>query len=49
MPGVNRIDRERVKQLLSQGLRQVDVALRLGINRSSVCVIDRERRKEVAK
>jgi hypothetical protein len=27
----------------------VDVALRLGINRSSVCVIDRERRKEVAK
>jgi transcriptional regulator len=49
MPGVNRIDRERVKQLLSQGLRQVDVALRLGINRSSVCVIDRERRKEVSK
>ena len=46
MPGPNKIDRERVKQLLSQGIRQVDVALRLGINRSSVCVIDRERRKE---
>lgn len=49
MPAPNKIDRERVKQLLGQGLRQVDVALRLGINKSSVCVIDQERRKEVAK
>ena len=49
MPGPNKIDRERVKQLLSQGLRQVDVALRLGINRSITQTLDRERRKEVTK
>ena len=49
MPAPNTIDRERVKQLLAQGLTPKQVCRRLGINKSSVSEISQERRKEVAK
>jgi DNA invertase Pin-like site-specific DNA recombinase len=42
MPGVNRIDRERVQQLLRQGSTPKQVCLRLGINKDSVLRIARE-------
>ena len=42
MPGVNRIDRERVMQLLRQGSTPKQVCLRLGINKDSVLRIARE-------
>ena len=46
MPGVNRIDRERVMQLLRQGSTPKQVCLRLGVNKSSVSVIAKEMREE---
>lgn len=45
MPGVNRIDRERVMQLLRQGSTPRQVCLRLGINKDSVLRIAREARE----
>lgn len=45
MPGVNRIDRERVRQLLRQGSTPKQVCLRLGINKDSVLRIAREARE----
>ena len=45
MPGVNRIDRERVMQLLRQGSTPKQVCLRLGINKDSVLRIAREARE----
>lgn len=44
MPPVNRINPERVRQLLLQGSTPKQVCLRLGINKSTVSVIARELR-----
>lgn len=48
MPARNRIDVARVKQLLAKGLKPAQVCERLGINKSSVSVIARKMRQEVA-
>jgi DNA-binding CsgD family transcriptional regulator len=48
MPAPNKIDRERVKQLLRQGLTPKQIHLRLGVNKSSVSVIAAQVRKEAA-
>jgi DNA-binding CsgD family transcriptional regulator len=42
MPPVNKIDRDRVMQLLRQGSTPKQVCLRLGINKGSVSRIARE-------
>lgn len=47
MPGVNRIDRELVRQLLRQGSTPKQVSYRLGINKSSVQVIAKELRERM--
>ncbi len=39
MPARHRVDIDRVKQLLAQGLQQKVVALRLGISNQVVCQI----------
>jgi hypothetical protein len=39
MPARQRVDVDRVKQLLAQGLMQKTVALRLGISNQVVCQI----------
>jgi len=49
MPAVNRIDVERVKQLLASGATPKQVCLRLGVNKSSVSVIAKAMRQEVSK
>lgn len=46
MPPRNKVDAARVQQLLAQGMRQMDVARRLGICRSVVSVIARGMRRE---
>jgi transcriptional regulator with XRE-family HTH domain len=46
MPAVNRIDVERVRQLLRQGSTQKQVCERLGINKCSVSLIARAMRQE---
>lgn len=48
MPPVNKIPVHRVKQLLASGCTQTQVALRLGINKSSVCTIAKQMSKEAA-
>lgn len=48
MPGVNKIDRDRVAQLLRQGSTPKQVCMRLGINKSSVSVIAMEMREAKA-
>lgn len=45
MPPVNRINPERVRQLLQAGSTPKQVCLRLGINKSTVSVIARELRE----
>lgn len=45
MPPVNRINPERVRQLLLQGSTPKQVSYRLGINKSSVQVIAKELRE----
>ena len=49
MPPVNRINPERVRQLLLQGSTPKQVCLRLGVNKSSVSVIAKAMRQEVSK
>jgi len=46
---VNRINPERVRQLLLQGSTPKQVCLRLGVNKSSVGVIAKAMRQEVSK
>lgn len=46
MPPRSKVDTARVQQLLAQGIRQKDVARRLGIAASCVSVIARQMRKE---
>jgi transcriptional regulator with XRE-family HTH domain len=46
MPAKNKIDRERVRQLLAQGLTQRQVCLRLGVNKSTVSNIAAAVRQE---
>jgi hypothetical protein len=46
MPAVNRIDVERVRQLLRQGSTQKQICERLGINKCSVSLIARAMRQE---
>ena len=41
MPPVNRVDQARVKQLLEQGCTPKQICLRLGVNKSSVHVVQR--------
>jgi hypothetical protein len=48
MPPVNRINPERVRQLLLQGSTPKQVCLRLGINKSSVSVIAKAIRQEAS-
>lgn len=45
MPPVNRINPERVRQLLRQGSTPKQVSLRLGVNKSSVQMIARDMRQ----
>jgi hypothetical protein len=47
MPPVNRINPERVRQLLLQGSTPKQVSHRLGINKSSVQVIAKELRERM--
>jgi transcriptional regulator with XRE-family HTH domain len=46
MPAVNRIDVERVRQLLRKGSTQKQVCERLGVNKCSVSLIARAMRQE---
>lgn len=46
MPAVNKVPVERVKQLLAQGCTQQQVAIRLGVNKTSVCIIAKQMGKE---
>ena len=49
MPGKPRIDIERVKQLLAQGVTPKHIALRLGCSPAGLCTAMRRMRREVAK
>jgi DNA-binding CsgD family transcriptional regulator len=46
MPGRPRIDIERVKQLLAEGLRPKAIALRLGCSPAGLCTAIRRMRLE---
>jgi len=46
MPGRPKIDRDRVKQLLAQGVRQVDIARRLGCTKNGLHAAIQKMRQE---
>lgn len=46
MPARTKIDTERVRQLLSQGLRPVDIARRLGYSKGGLATAMAKMRKE---
>lgn len=46
MPARNRIDTERVKQLLAQGVRPVDIARRLGCTKNGLSTAMAKMRKD---
>ena len=49
MPATNKIDRERVKQLLAKGLTQTQLAKRLGCTKGGLSTAIKDmRKKEVA-
>lgn len=48
MPAANKVDPARVRQLLSKGATQKQVAMRLGINKTSVWKVAKEMRKDTA-
>ena len=48
MPKRNFVDAARVRELLSQGIKPICVAERLGVNKTSVFKIHAEMRKEQA-
>lgn len=48
MPPVNRVPVERVRQLLSQGVMQKHIAIRLGVSKGTISRIASGMRKEVA-
>jgi DNA-binding CsgD family transcriptional regulator len=48
MPPQIRIDRERVKQLLAQGLTQKQIAIRLGVSTPGVATVVKRIRTEAA-
>jgi transposase len=48
MPAQNRIDTARVKQLLEQGVRQTDIAKRLGCTKGGLSTAIAKMRREGA-
>lgn len=46
MPGRTKIDTDRVRQLLAQGVRQVDIAKRLGCTKNGLCTAIAKMRRE---
>jgi DNA-binding CsgD family transcriptional regulator len=46
MPATNKIDRERVKQLLAKGLTQTQIAMRLGCTKGGLSTAIKGIRKE---
>lgn len=46
MPARNKIDTERVKQLLAQGVRPVDIARRLGCTKNGLSTAMAKMRKD---
>ena len=42
MPPANKVDAARVRQLLEQGCTPKQICLRLGVNKSSVHVVQRQ-------
>jgi DNA-binding CsgD family transcriptional regulator len=46
MPATNKIDRERVEQLLAKGLTQTQIAMRLGCTKSGLSTAIKGIRKE---
>lgn len=46
MPARNKIDTERVKQLLAQGVRPIDIARRLGCSKNGLATAMAKMRRE---
>lgn len=46
MPARTKINHDRVKQLLAQGVRQVDIAKRIGCTKNGLCTAIAKMRRE---